>query len=102
MVQFSETVSAIEFMQSIGATNLNIQQGSKKVPYVGFNNKSNTTCMLSSKVTAVTAANIRDLQVSWVEGTNDNGVSVKGYLLHRAGTPAEIISTFSLADVAAI
>jgi hypothetical protein len=58
--------------------------------------------MLSSKVTAVTAANIRDLQVSWVEGTNDNGVSVKGYLLHRVGTPAEIISTFSLADVAAI
>ena len=102
MVEFIETKSAIEFMQSIGASNLNIQQGDKKVPYVGFNNKSKTTCMLSSKVTAVTPQNIHELQVSWVEGTNDNGVMVKGYLLHRVGKPAEILSTFSLADVAAI
>jgi hypothetical protein len=102
MVEFFETKSALEFMQSIGATNLNIQQGEKKVPYVGFNNSSKTTCMKSSKITAVTADNIRELQVSWVEGTNDNGVAVKGYLLHRAGTPAEIISTFSIADMATI
>ncbi len=102
MVEFFETKTLIEFMQGIGASNLNIQQGEKKVPYVGFNNSSKTTCMLSSKVTAVTASNVRDLQVSWVEGTNDNGKPVKGYLLHRAGTPAEILSTFSVADMATI
>lgn len=102
MVQFFETKSVIEFMKDLGATNLNIQQGTKKVPYIGFNDGSKTTCMLSSKVTAVTADNVRDLQISWVEGTNDNGVSVKGYLLHRAGTPAEILSTFSVADMATI
>jgi hypothetical protein len=100
MVEFFETKSVVEFMQSIGATNLNIQQGEKKIPYVGFNNSSKTTCLLSKQITAVTASNVRDLQVSWIEGTDDRGISVKGYLLHRAGTPAEVISTFSLADVA--
>jgi hypothetical protein len=100
MVEFFETKSVVEFMQSIGATNLNIQQGEKKIPYVGFNNSSKTTCLLSKQITAVTADNVRDLQVSWIEGTDDRGISVKGYLLHRAGTPAEVISTFSLADVA--
>ncbi len=89
-------------MQSIGATSLNIQQGEKKVPYVGFNDSSKTTTMLSSKVSAVTAQNVNELQVSWLEGTDDRGISVKGYLLHRAGTPAEVLSTFSLADVAVI
>lgn len=102
MVEFFETKSVIEFMNSIGATNLNIQQGEKKVPYVGFNNSSKTTCMLSKQVTAVTANNVRDLQVSWIEGTDDKGITVKGYLLHRAGTPAEVISTFSIADVAVL
>lgn len=102
MVQFTETKSLAQFMQSIGATSLNIQQGEKKVPYVGFNDSSKTTTMLSSKVSAVTAENVRDLQVSWLEGTDDRGISVKGYLLHRAGTPAEVLSTFSLADVAVI
>ena len=100
MVEFFETKSVVEFMQSIGATNLNIQQGEKKIPYVGFNNSSKTTCLLSKQITAVTASNVRDLQVSWIEGTDDRGISVKGYLLHRASTPAEVISTFSLADVA--
>ena len=100
MVEFFETKSVVEFMQSIGATNLNIQQGEKKIPYVGFNNSSKTTCLLSKQITAVTADNVRDLQVSWIEGTDDRGISVKGYLLHRAGTPAEVISTLSLADVA--
>jgi len=102
MVQFTETKSLAQFMQSIGATSLNIQQGEKKVPYVGFNDKSKTTTMLSSKVSAVTAQNVNELQVSWLEGTDDRGISVKGYLLHRAGTPAEVLSTFSLADVAVI
>ena len=102
MVQFFETKSAIEFMKSIGATNLNIQQGEKKVPYVGFNDSAKTTTMLSKQVTAVTAENIHSLQVSWLEGVDDRGISVKGYLLHRAGTPAEVLSTFSLADVAVI
>jgi len=102
MVQFTETKTLAQFMQSIGATSLNIQQGEKKVPYVGFNDKSKTTTMLSSKVSAVTAQNVNELQVSWLEGTDDRGISVKGYLLHRAGTPAEVLSTFSLADVAVI
>jgi hypothetical protein len=102
MVQFTETKTLAQFMQSIGATSLNIQQGEKKVPYVGFNDKSKTTTMLSSKVSAVTAQNVSELQVSWLEGTDDRGISVKGYLLHRAGTPAEVLSTFSLADVAVI
>ncbi len=102
MVQFTETKSLAQFMQSIGATSLNIQQGEKKVPYVGFNDSSKTTTMLSSKVSAVTAQNVNELQVSWLEGTDDRGISVKGYLLHRAGTPAEVLSTFSLADVAVI
>jgi hypothetical protein len=101
-VEFIETKSALDFMKSIGATNLNIQQGDKKIPYIGFNNSSKTTAMLSSKVTAVTAHNIHQLQVSWVEGTNENGKAVKGYLLHRAGTPAEVLSTFSVADMATI
>ena len=101
-VEFFETKSVLEFMKSIGATNLNIQQGDKKVPYIGFNNSSKTTAMLSSKVTAVTPQNAGELQVSWVEGTNDNGKAVKGYLLHRAGTPAEVLSTFSVADMATI
>lgn len=101
-VEFIETKSALEFMKSIGATNLNIQQGDKKIPYVGFNNSTKTTAMLSSKVTEVTAHNIHELQVSWVEGTNDNGKYVKGYLLHRVGKPAEILSTFSVADMATI
>jgi hypothetical protein len=102
MVQFTETKTLAQFMQSIGATSLNIQQGEKKVPYVGFNDSSKTTTMLSSKVSAVTAQNVHELQVSWLEGTDDRGISVKGYLLHRAGTPAEVLSTFSLADVAVI
>jgi len=102
MVQFTETKTLAQFMQSIGATSLNIQQGEKKVPYVGFNDGSKTTTMLSSKVSAVTAQNVNELQVSWLEGTDDRGISVKGYLLHRAGTPAEVLSTFSLADVAVI
>jgi hypothetical protein len=102
MVQFTETKTLAQFMQSIGATSLNIQQGEKKVPYVGFNDSSKTTTMLSSKVSAVTAQNVNELQVSWLEGTDDRGISVKGYLLHRAGTPAEVLSTFSLADVAVI
>jgi hypothetical protein len=101
-VEFIETKSALDFMKSIGATNLNIQQGDKKVPYIGFNNSSKTTAMLSSKVTALTAHNIHELQVSWVEGTNENGKAVKGYLLHRTGKPAEILSTFSVADMATI
>jgi len=101
-VEFIETKSALDFMKSIGATNLNIQQGDKKVPYIGFNNSSKTTAMLSSKVTAVTAHNIHELQVSWVEGTNENGKAVKGYLLHCAGKPAEILSTFSVADMATL
>ena len=45
-VEFIETKSALDFMESIGATNLNIQQGDKKIPYIGFNNSSKTTAML--------------------------------------------------------
>lgn len=101
-MEFLETKSVLDFMNSIGATNLNIQQGDKKIPYVGFNNSSKTTALLSSKISNITAANVRDVQVSWIEGINEKGIAIKGYLVHRVGTPAEVLSTFSVADMATI
>lgn len=101
MVEFNDTMSLVTFMQSVGATDLAIQQGEKKIPYVAFNNSSKTTCLLSKKIDAVTPANAGSLEVSYIEGTDENGVAVKGYLLHRVGT-VEVLSTFSLSDVAAI
>lgn len=99
-MQFTETTSVLEFMQSIGATNLSIQQGEKKVPYVGFNDKGRTTCMLTKHISEVTASNVRDLQISWIDGITEEGKKINGYLLHRMGTPAEVLSTFSVTDVA--
>lgn len=114
MSTFSETRSLVAYMQAVQSPNLNIVKGKEKVNpktgetytprYVQFLKPDGSvlgTAMLASKIENITAANARDLDVSWVEGATEAGTPVKGYMVHGRST-AEVISTFSVADLAAI
>ena len=114
MSDFSETRSLVAYMQAVQSPNLNIVKGKEKVNpktgevytprYVQFlkpDGGVHGTAMLASKIENITALNARDLDVSWVEGVTDSGSPVKGYMVHGRST-AEVISTFSIADLATI
>lgn len=114
MSEFSETRSLVAYMQAVQSPNLNIVKGKEKVNpktgknytprYVQFLKPDGSvlgTAMLASKIENITAANALDFDVSWVEGVTEGGSPVKGYMVHGRST-AEIVSSFSLADLATI
>ena len=114
MSTFSETRSLVAYMQAVGSPSLNIVKGSNKkdangveIPnsashYVQFLKADGSvlgTAMLAKKINTIDASNARDLDVSWVEAVSDLGAPIKGFMVHPRGT-VEVVSTFSLADVA--
>ena len=114
MSTFSETRSLVAYMQGVGASSLNIVKGSNKkdasgveIPnsashYVQFIKADGGvigTAMLAKKISTIDASNARDIDVSWVEAVSDLGAPIRGYMVHTRGT-VEVVSTFSLADVA--
>jgi hypothetical protein len=115
MSTFSETTSILAYMQGIGAPSVQIVKGANKkdaagieIPdsastYVRFVNGDTSlgTAMLAKKVTAIDASNVRDLDVSWVEGATELGAPIKGWMVHTRGT-VEVVSTFSVAELAAL
>lgn len=114
MSEFSETRSLVDYMQAVGSTFLNIAVGKEKVnektgelyrsQYVQFMKANGTqqgTALLANKIKVIDASNALALDVSWVEGTTEQGTPIKGYLVHTRGT-VEVVSTFSIADLATI
>lgn len=114
MSTFSETRSLVAYMQAVGSPSLNIVKGSNKkdangveIPnsasqYVQFLKADGSvlgTALLAKKISVIDASNARDLDVSWVEAVSDLGAPIKGFMVHTRGT-VEVVSTFSLADVA--
>lgn len=114
MSTFSETRSLVAYMQGVGASSLNIVKGSNKkdangveIPnsashYVQFIKADGGvlgTAMLAKKINTIDASNAKDIDVSWVEAVSELGAPIKGYMVHTRGT-VEVVSTFSLADVA--
>jgi hypothetical protein len=58
--------------------------------------------MLAKKVgQEINAENAHLLQVSYIDGVSEDGVEIKGNLVHTIGE-RKVICTFSLADIAVI
>jgi hypothetical protein len=101
---FSQTQTFISFWKSQG-DNWGIKRTEKGSMWVEFPN--GTSAMISSKVMndkgqvkIIDASNVRELQISYVDGVNEEtGKPVKGWLVHNKGT-AETVATMSLSDLA--
>jgi hypothetical protein len=103
---FSQTQTFISFWKAQGDT-WEIKKSESGALWVLFPN--GTTAMISSKVQnsqgvprMIDASNVRELQVSHVDGINkETGKAVTGYCVHNKST-AETVASMSLADLAAM
>lgn len=100
MSDFSETTGLLSYMRAGATSNIEIVQGtnSKYVRFVQSDGVVKSTAMLAKKVLKIDATNIRDLDVSWVEGVTEDGSPIKGFMVHTRGV-VEIISSFSIAEM---
>ena len=99
-MNFSNTVSLLDFMASNNATTLQICESKSGGAYVYFG--GDLTAMIAKKVgQVINAENAHLLQVSYINGVTEDGVVIEGNLIHTIGE-RKVISTFSLADVASI
>lgn len=103
---FSQTQTFINFWKAQG-DNWEIKKSENGALWVLFPN--GTTAMISSKVQnsagvsrMIDASNVRELQVSYVDGINqETGKPVKGWCVHNKST-AETVASMSLADLASL
>ena len=102
-INFSKTTGLVEFFGNIGATGLDICESKKTGnSYVVFkceNGKEEIT-MLAKSITGIDATNVATLQVSWIEGTTEDGNELSGYMIHPTGERV-VKASFSLADLTA-
>lgn len=99
-MNFSNTVSLLDFMASNNATALDICESKKGGAYASFG--GDLTAMIAKKVgQVINAENAHLLQVSYINGVTEDGVVIEGNLIHTIGE-RKVISTFSLADIASI
>jgi hypothetical protein len=101
-MNFSKTTGLVQFFGDIKSTGLDICESKKSGnKYVVFKtDKEDVITMLAKSVEGINAQNVKELQVSWIEGTNDNGDEVSGYMVHPIGE-RKVLSSFSLADITA-
>lgn len=99
-MNFSNTVSLLDFMNENKAVTLDICESKTGGAYVSFG--GTLTAMLAKKVgQVINAENFNLLQVSYIDGVTEDGVEIKGNLIHTIGE-RKVLHTFSLADVAVI
>jgi hypothetical protein len=99
-MNFSNTTSLLDFMSQNNATALDICESKSGGAYVSFG--GTLTAMLAKKVgQVINATNVNLLQVSYIDGVTEDGVEIKGNLIHTIGE-RKVLSTFSLADIAVI
>jgi hypothetical protein len=102
-IVFSRTTGLIEFFGIIQATNLDIceskKTGNSYVVFKCADDKEEIT-MLAKSIKAITPENAGELQVSWIEGTTEEGNELSGYMVHPTGE-RKVVGSFSLADLVA-
>jgi hypothetical protein len=99
-MNFSNTVSLLDFMNENKSVTLEICESKSGGAYVSFG--GTLTAMLAKKVgQVINGDNFNLLQVSYIDGVTEDGVEIKGNLIHTIGE-RKVLHTFSLADVAVI